>query len=93
MGWVSFQKSYVILRVGHGKCLRPITSWVGGVKKGQNHAYVIFEWSLSNQKFLNGVVSNEGLLMQDWVFRLGQESRREGWTDAAIMLCKLNKSL
>ena len=21
-----------------------------------------------------------------------QESRREGWTDAAIMLCKLNKS-
>ena len=22
-----------------------------------------------------------------------QESRREGWTDAAIMLCKLNKSL
>ena len=25
--------------------------------------------------------------------RKGQESRREGWTDAAIMLCKLNKSL
>ena len=24
---------------------------------------------------------------------LNQESRREGWTDAAIMLCKLNKSL
>ena len=22
-----------------------------------------------------------------------QESRREGWRDAAIMLCKLNKSL
>ena len=22
-----------------------------------------------------------------------QESRREGWTDAAVMLCKLNKSL
>ena len=50
MGWVSFQKSYVILRVGHGKCLRPITSWVGGVKKGQNHAYVIFEWSLSKYR-------------------------------------------
>ena len=25
--------------------------------------------------------------------RPNQESRREGWTDAAIMLCKLNKSL
>ena len=23
---------------------------------------------------------------------MSQESRREGWTDAAIMLCKLNKS-
>ena len=44
-GWVS-QKSYVIVRVGHGKCLRSITRWVGGVKKGQKHAYVIFEWSL-----------------------------------------------
>ena len=32
----------------HGKCLRPITRWVGGVKKGQKYAYVIFEWSLSN---------------------------------------------
>ena len=56
MGWVGFQKSYVILRVGHGKCLRPITRWVGGAKKGQNHAYVIFEWSLisdtSNQRFV-----------------------------------------
>ena len=45
--WVGFQKSYVIVRVGHGKCLRPITRWVGGVKKGQNNAYVIFEWSLT----------------------------------------------
>ena len=44
-GWVS-QKCYVIVRVGHGKCLRPITRWVVGVKKGQKHAYVIFEWSL-----------------------------------------------
>ena len=57
MGWVGFQKSYVILKVGHGKCLRPITRWVGGVKKGQNHAYVIFEWSLravhkSEKRFL-----------------------------------------
>ena len=46
-GWVGFQESYVIFRVGHGKCLRPITSWMGGVKKGQKHAYIIFEWSLS----------------------------------------------
>ena len=46
MGWVGFRKYYIIFRVGHGKCLRPITRWVGGVKKGQKHAYVIFEWSL-----------------------------------------------
>ena len=46
MKWVGFQKSYVIVRVGYGKWLRPITRWVGGVKKGQKHAYVIFEWSL-----------------------------------------------
>ena len=44
--WVGFQKSYVIVRLGHGKCLRPITRWVGGVKKGQKYAYVILEWSL-----------------------------------------------
>ena len=48
--WVGFWKSYVIFRVGHGKCLRPITRWVGGVKKGQKHAYVIFEWSLMDTK-------------------------------------------
>ena len=45
-GWVGFQESYVIFRVGYGKCLCPITRWVGGVKKGQKHAYVIFELSL-----------------------------------------------
>ena len=28
-----------------------------------------------------------------YLYRFSQESRREGWTDAAIMLCKLNKSL
>ena len=32
--WVGFQKSYVIVRVGHDKCLRPITRWLGGVEKG-----------------------------------------------------------
>ena len=46
MGWVGFRKSYVIFRVGHDKSLRLITRWVGGVKKGPKHAYVIFEWSL-----------------------------------------------
>ena len=52
MGWVGIQKYYVILRVGHGKCLRLITRWVGGVKKGQKHAYVIFEWSLTQNDFI-----------------------------------------
>ena len=45
-GWVGFQKSYVIIRVGHGKCLLLLTRWMGGVKKGLKHAYAIFEWSL-----------------------------------------------
>ena len=45
-GRVGFQKYYVIFRLGHCKCLRPLTRWVGGVKKGQKYAYVIFEWSL-----------------------------------------------
>ena len=48
VGWVGFQKSYVIFRLGHDKCLRLLTRWVGGVKKGRKHAYVIFEWSLIN---------------------------------------------
>ena len=33
LGWVGFQKSYVIITVGYGKCLRWLTRWVGGVKK------------------------------------------------------------
>ena len=44
---MGFQNSYVIFRVGHGKCLHLLTRWVGGVKKGQKHSYVIFEWSLN----------------------------------------------
>ena len=44
--WVGFRKSYVIVRVGHGKSLRPLTRWVGGLKKGPKHACVIFEWKL-----------------------------------------------
>ena len=51
MEWVGFQKSYVIVRVAHGKCLRPIARWVGGVKKRQNNPYVIFEWSLRKNVF------------------------------------------
>ena len=43
---MGFQKSCVIFGVGQGKCLRPLTRWVGGVKKGQKHAYIIFQWSL-----------------------------------------------
>ena len=31
---VGFQKPYLIFRVGHGKCLRLLTRWVGGVKNG-----------------------------------------------------------
>ena len=46
LGWVGFQKSYVIFRVGHDKWLRLLTRWVGGVKKGRKYAYVILEWSL-----------------------------------------------
>ena len=37
-GWVGFRESYVIFKVGHGKSLRPITRWVGGVKKAKKHA-------------------------------------------------------
>ena len=35
LGWVGFQKSYIIFRVGHEKLLRLLTRSVGGVKKGQ----------------------------------------------------------
>ena len=47
--------------MGHGKCLRPITRWVGGVKKGQKHAYVIFEWSLATTlytKISRGIIKS-----------------------------------
>ena len=50
LGWVGFQKFYVIINVGHGRCLRLLTRWMGGVKKGQKNAYVIFEWSLATAK-------------------------------------------
>ena len=46
MEWVGFQKNYVIFKVGHWKLLRPLTRWVGGLEKGQKHAYIIFESSL-----------------------------------------------
>ena len=56
---MGFQKSYVIFQVGHGKCLRLITRWVGRVKKGPKHAYVIFEWSL--QEGQSGKYANKSL--------------------------------
>ena len=68
-GWVGFRKSYVIFRVGHGKCLRPITRWVGGVKKGQKHAYVIFEWSLSMS---NNMVASVRKKRQQHTWRVGR---------------------
>ena len=56
MGWVGFRKSYVIVRVGHGKSLLPLTRWVGGLKKGPKHACVIFEWSLILSKDIDKYV-------------------------------------
>ena len=53
MEWVGFQKNYVIFKVGHWKLLRPLTRWVGGLKKGQKHAYVIFEWSLRKAEIMS----------------------------------------
>ena len=47
LGWVGFKKSYVINRVGQAKILCLLTRWVGGSKKGQKYAYVIYEWSLT----------------------------------------------
>ena len=41
---------YVIIRVGYGKCLRWLTRWVGGVKKGQKYAYVIFDYLLDHAR-------------------------------------------
>ena len=46
-GWLGSQKSYIIFKVGNGKCLRLLTRWVGEVKKGHKHAYIMFEWSLT----------------------------------------------
>ena len=46
LGWVGFKKSYIINRVGQVKILCLLKSWVGGSKKGQKYAYVIYEWSL-----------------------------------------------
>ena len=50
-GWVGFQKSYVIFRVGHDKWLRVLTRWMGGVKKGHKYANVILKWSLIDLTF------------------------------------------
>ena len=39
-GWVGFNKSYIINRVGQAKILCMLTRWVGGFKKGPKYAYV-----------------------------------------------------
>ena len=31
--------------------VRLLGGWLGGVKKGQKYAHIIFEWSLSNFEF------------------------------------------
>ena len=46
---MSFQKFYIIFIVGHDKCLRSLTGWIGGMKKRQKYAYVVFEWSLMHK--------------------------------------------
>ena len=49
----------------HGKCLRPITLRVGGVKKGPKNAYVIFEWSqLDTRRELFSVVLSSWAISQ-----------------------------
>ena len=47
--WVGFKKSYVIYGEGFKKSYVLLTRWVGGSKKGQKYAYVIFEWSLKSK--------------------------------------------
>ena len=42
--WLTLGETF---RVGHGKCLHLLVRWVGGLKKGHKHTYVIFEWSLT----------------------------------------------
>ena len=51
LGWVGFKKTYVIIRVSQAKILCLLTWWVVGSKKGQKHAYVIYEWSLTVTKY------------------------------------------
>ena len=64
LGWVGFKKSYVINRVGQAKILCLLTRWVGGSKKGQKYAYVIYEWSLvleiTSLKVYNRFYSTQG---------------------------------
>ena len=75
--WAGFRKSYVILIVGYGKCLRPITRWVGGVKKGQKYAYVIFEWSPSKKMHFMLSSPNLNCIMPAYLVSLKVESLSE----------------
>ena len=60
-------KAYVQLQGG----------WVGGVKKGQKHAYVIFEWSLTRannyRKILCDFLANKPLGMVHWHPEISQK--------------------
>ena len=44
LGVVGLQKIASNLEGGFPKILRLLTRWVGGSKKGQKYAYVIYEW-------------------------------------------------
>ena len=71
--WVGFKK---ILRNRGGSCkiLRLLTRWVGGSKKGQNYAYVIYEWSLIGDTF--------SYTCRNWKFGSGTGRGRRRTTDA-----------
>ena len=50
-GWVGAKKKlgnwvFKYLMSGSWQMFTLLTRWARGVKKGQKHAYVIFEWSL-----------------------------------------------
>ena len=48
-----------------------LTRWVGGSKKGPKHAYVIYEWSLSNHvRFAHMIILLKSDLYMEEVQRL-----------------------
>ena len=88
MGCVGFQKSYIIFRVGHWKRLRPITRWVGGVKKGQKHAYIIFEWSLIDGPILQSKSVVDGPIFHSKSVVDGPILHSKSVVDGSILHCK-----